>query len=84
MKKRVCFGVFSIGALFGQSAFAHPGHVTEIVTSSSGWHYILQPTHGGAVLIAALAGLSLWITTRIRVARELQALRAEKVASPRR
>ena len=40
-----------------QLAQAHPGHATEVVSSSSAWHYLVQPEHALANLfLAAVIG----------------------------
>jgi hypothetical protein len=45
------------------AAHAHPGHATEIVSPSSGWHYFLQPEHAGVglVMLVACGVAAFWV-----------------------
>ena len=80
------FARVAIGGLFGAwicnplPAWAHPGHVHEVVSADSAAHYVLQPEHAAAWLaVVATAGLSLWLISRKRaIGASLKANRIRK------
>lgn len=39
--------------VFPANAQAHPGHAHEVVSSQSGWHWLVQPEHAATLLVAA-------------------------------
>lgn len=84
VKRIVVLGLALCVALLTETAHAHSGHAIQIAESNSGWHYALQPTHGGLVLALVLAIAGFFVISQIKRARLLRSLKAKRVESRHR